>query len=133
MREVENMKVVHCDICGKEIKKPSEVEIWNKDVFTDMDDNPIEDVCEECFKMIYCCVNILQLPFHAIFNPHSVIAIAVLYFVSLHSTILKSKKCSNISLNSFGFLVMHQAPSVQTKPPCKPPSFALSMIFSFVV
>lgn len=60
MREVENMKVVHCDICGKEIKKPSEVEIWNKDVFTDMDDNPIEDVCEECFKMIYCCVNMMK-------------------------------------------------------------------------
>ena len=60
MREVENMKVVHCDICRKEIKKPSEVEIWNKDVFTDMNDNPIEDVCEECFKMIYCCVNMMK-------------------------------------------------------------------------
>lgn len=54
------MKIVRCDICGKEIKKLPVTEIWNKDVFTDMDDNPIEDVCEECFKMIYCCVNMMK-------------------------------------------------------------------------
>lgn len=54
------MKVIHCDICGKEIKKLPEAEIWNKNVFTDMDDDPIEDVCEECFKMIYCCVNMMK-------------------------------------------------------------------------
>ena len=54
------MKVVHCDICGKEIKKLPEVDIWNKDVFTDMYDNPIEDVCEECFKWIYCCVIMMK-------------------------------------------------------------------------
>lgn len=54
------MKVIHCDICGKEIKKLPEVDIWNKDVFTDMNDKPIEDVCEECFKMIYCCVNMMK-------------------------------------------------------------------------
>ena len=55
------MKVIHCDICGKEIKSNSPiVDIWNKDVFIDMDDNPIEDVCEECFKIICCCINMMK-------------------------------------------------------------------------
>lgn len=55
------MKVIHCDICGKEIKSSSPiVNIWNKNVFIDMDDNPIEDVCEECFKMVYCCINMMK-------------------------------------------------------------------------
>ena len=54
------MKVVHCDICGKEIKKLPLADIWNKDVFTDTHNNPIEDVCEECYKMIYCCVNMMK-------------------------------------------------------------------------
>lgn len=55
------MKVIHCDICGKEIKSDSPMtRIWNRDVFIDMDDNPIEDVCEECFKMIFCCINMMK-------------------------------------------------------------------------
>ena len=55
------MKKIHCDICGKEVKSDSPiVDIWNKNVFIDTDDNPIEDVCEECFKMIYCCINMMK-------------------------------------------------------------------------
>lgn len=54
------MKVIHCDICGKEIRKHPEVDILNKNIFIDMDDNPIEDVCEECFKWIYCCVIMMK-------------------------------------------------------------------------
>ena len=54
------MKVIHCDICGREIKKPATADIWNTDLFTDMNERPIEDVCEECFKTIYCCVNMMK-------------------------------------------------------------------------
>lgn len=55
------MKVTHCDICGKEIKSNSPmIDIWDKRLFIDMDDNPIEDVCEECFKTIYCCINMMK-------------------------------------------------------------------------
>ena len=55
------MKVIHCDICGKEIKSDHPVtDIWNKNVFIDMDRNPIEDVCEECFKIIHCCINMMK-------------------------------------------------------------------------
>ena len=54
------MKVIHCDVCGREIKRLATADIWNTDVFTDIDNNPIEDVCEECFKTIYCCVNMMK-------------------------------------------------------------------------
>lgn len=54
------MRLIRCDICGKEIKKIPEIEIWNEDAFIDMDDNPIKDVCEECFKTIYCCVIMMK-------------------------------------------------------------------------
>ena len=55
------MKVIHCDICGKEVKSSSPiVDIWNKNVFIDTDENYIEDVCEECFKYIYCCINMMK-------------------------------------------------------------------------
>lgn len=55
------MKVIHCDICGKEVKSDSPiVDIWDKRVFIDMNDDPIEDVCKECFKMIYCCINMMK-------------------------------------------------------------------------
>lgn len=55
------MKTVHCDICGKEIENNSSTtDIWNKDMFVDIDDNPFEDVCEECFKVILCCINMMK-------------------------------------------------------------------------
>ena len=55
------MKTIHCDICGKTIENNSPiVDIWRKDLFPDIDDNPIEDVCEECYKMIYCCINMMK-------------------------------------------------------------------------
>jgi hypothetical protein len=55
------MKVIRCDICGREIKSDNPVtSIWNKNVFIDMDSNPIEDVCEECFKIIHCCINMMK-------------------------------------------------------------------------
>ena len=55
------MKVIHCDLCGKEIKSDDLiVDFWKKDLFYDIDENPIEDVCVECFKMIFCCVNMMK-------------------------------------------------------------------------
>jgi hypothetical protein len=54
------MKVIYCDICGKEIKKRTEVDILNNDMFIDRHDDLIEDVCEECFKWIYCCVIMMK-------------------------------------------------------------------------
>ena len=55
------MKVIHCDICGKEIKSDSLiVDVWDKRLFIDTDQKPIEDVCEDCFKMIFCCVNMMK-------------------------------------------------------------------------
>lgn len=55
------MKVIHCDICKKRIRSDSPMtRIWDRDVFIDMDENPIEDVCEECFKTIYCCINMMK-------------------------------------------------------------------------
>lgn len=51
------MKVVHCDICGKEIKNNSP---WTKESFCNMDGNLIEDVCDECYKWIYCCINMMK-------------------------------------------------------------------------
>ena len=55
------MKVIHCDICGKEIKSDSPIaKIWDGELFYDMNDNPIEDVCDECFKIIYCCINMIK-------------------------------------------------------------------------
>lgn len=55
------MKKILCDICGKEIKSDNPVvDIWNKNVFMDMFGDPIEDVCDECYKMIYCCINMMK-------------------------------------------------------------------------
>ena len=55
------MKVIHCDICGKEVKSHDpRVNFWKEDIFYDLDDNPIEDVCVECFKWIYCCINMMK-------------------------------------------------------------------------
>ena len=55
------MKKIHCDICGKEIKSHEpKVDFWKEDIFYDLDDNPIEDVCNECFGMIYCCINMMK-------------------------------------------------------------------------
>ena len=55
------MKVIHCDICKKEVKSDSPIaKIWNGQLFIDMDNKDIEDVCEECFKTIYCCINMMK-------------------------------------------------------------------------
>ena len=55
------MKVIHCDICGKEIKSDSPLtKIWDSELFIDRDHEYIEDVCEDCFKMILCCINMMK-------------------------------------------------------------------------
>lgn len=55
------MRVIHCDICKKEIKSDSPInKIWDSELFIDKDNNNIEDVCEECFKIIYCCINMMK-------------------------------------------------------------------------
>lgn len=55
------MKKIHCDICGKEIKSDSSInEIWDSELIIDKDDKYIEDVCEGCFKIILCCVNMMK-------------------------------------------------------------------------
>ena len=55
------MKVIHCDICGREVRQSIQmVDASNKFFFADLDDNPIEDVCGECFSTIYCCINMMK-------------------------------------------------------------------------
>ena len=55
------MKKIHCDICGKEIKSDSSInKIWDSELFIDKDNEYIEDVCEECFKTILCCINMMK-------------------------------------------------------------------------
>ena len=55
------MKKIHCDICGKEIKSDALInKVWNSDLFIDKDEDFIEDVCEECFKTILCCINMMK-------------------------------------------------------------------------
>lgn len=55
------MKKIHCDICGKEIKSDNPInKIWDSKLFIDKDKDYIEDVCEECFKTILCCINMMK-------------------------------------------------------------------------
>ena len=55
------MKKIHCDICGKEINSDNPmVNIWDKNLFIDKDENFIEDMCEECFKITLCCINMMK-------------------------------------------------------------------------
>ena len=55
------MKKIHCDICGKTIKSDSPMnKIWDSELFVNTDDEYIEDVCEECFKTILCCINMMK-------------------------------------------------------------------------
>lgn len=54
------MKKVFCDICGKEIKKLPTMDFFNKGVFFDMYDEPLDDLCEECFYTIYFCLNMMK-------------------------------------------------------------------------
>lgn len=55
------MKKIHCDICGKEIKSHSPMnKIWDSELFMDLDDCYIEDVCEDCFRVILCCINMMK-------------------------------------------------------------------------
>ena len=55
------MKKIHCDVCGKEIKSDDAiVKVWDDKLFVDRDYHYIEDVCEECFKTILCCINMMK-------------------------------------------------------------------------
>ena len=55
------MKKIHCDICGKEIKSDNPInKIWDSELFIDKDEDYIEDVCEECFKIMLCCINMMK-------------------------------------------------------------------------
>lgn len=54
------MKKIYCDICGKEMRRaflPSEK---FKDIFNISEEETIEDMCEECFMTIYCCVRMMK-------------------------------------------------------------------------
>ena len=72
------MKKIHCDICGKEIKSDNPInKIWDSELFIDKDDDYIEDVCEECFKTIICCINMMKYTkwkpdFHEVLNSNSI-------------------------------------------------------------
>lgn len=55
------MKVTRCDVCGKETKESFRLfDMFGNPFFKDLDDNPIEDMCEECFKWIRCCVIMMK-------------------------------------------------------------------------
>lgn len=55
------MKKVHCDICNKEVKSDNPInKIWDSELFIGTDDEYIEDVCEECFKTVLCCINMMK-------------------------------------------------------------------------
>ncbi len=58
------MKIIHCDICGKEVKSHDPIvdiaDIWNKNLFMDINHRYIEDVCDECYKYIHCCINMMK-------------------------------------------------------------------------
>lgn len=55
------MKKSYCDICGSEIKELEPALLfWKKDLFYDLHDNPIEDICPECFWMLCCCINMMK-------------------------------------------------------------------------
>ena len=55
------MRKIHCDICGKEIKSDSHMnKIWDSELFINTDDEYIEDVCEDCFKTMLGCINMMK-------------------------------------------------------------------------
>ena len=55
------MKKIHCDICGKEIKSDSPMnKIWDSKLFINTNDGYIEDVCEDCFRVIISCINMMK-------------------------------------------------------------------------
>lgn len=55
------MKVTRCDVCRKETEKSFRLyDMFDKPFFKDLDNNPIEDMCEECFKWIRCCVIMMK-------------------------------------------------------------------------
>lgn len=55
------MRKIHCDICGKEIKSDNPInKIWDSELFIDTDDRYIEDICEECFKTVIGCINMMK-------------------------------------------------------------------------
>ncbi len=55
------MKKSFCDVCGKEIEEIEPALLfWKKDVFVDLNDNWIEDICPDCFWTLYCCLNMMK-------------------------------------------------------------------------
>ena len=55
------MKRTFCDICGADVGDLDTVMYaWAKDVFYDLHDYPIEDICPECFKTLYCCIVMMK-------------------------------------------------------------------------
>ena len=56
-----DMKKTYCDICGKEVNNSIQfLDASNKFFFSDTDDEPIGDVCGECYKIICCCINMMK-------------------------------------------------------------------------
>ena len=55
------MKKTYCDICGSEVKEIDTVVYpWSKEMFYDLNDYPIEDLCADCFKTLYCCAIMMK-------------------------------------------------------------------------
>lgn len=50
-----------CDICGKEIWPNEKVFYYGTDLmFDDIHGKPIVDVCIECHRKVYCCLNMMK-------------------------------------------------------------------------
>lgn len=57
------MKKTYCDVCGKEIgigiNNGKSIESF-KNIYYGFDDEPIADMCEECYMTIYCCLRMMK-------------------------------------------------------------------------
>lgn len=55
------MKKIYCDICGQEIKDHKKVvDFGSTDLFYDLDEHRIDDVCRECYSTIDYCINMMK-------------------------------------------------------------------------
>lgn len=54
------MKKTYCDICGKEIIGHNPVDFGSTDLFYDLDERMIADVCRECFGTVFACINMMK-------------------------------------------------------------------------